>query len=533
MKKTPTVQYLGNGVATDFAYLRANWDEDDIYVYLGDELQTEGYTIIAEDLSEGAVIRFDVAPADGVLITITRILVLERTTHFEESGVFKAEVINDELDRLVAMIQQINETANRGMLLPITVSGANTQLPSPNPGKAIIWNPEGSGFQNSKDNFDDIIANNTLLANSVASNAAKALNSERAAAQSAIAAENSKNEAAQIAIAAEDSARAAEESANEASKYATKAAFGNIGDIKHTTRTDVPNGGAWCDGAEYTKEAFPDVYQMLVDGKISSTDYTTFDDSVSTNGSCGLFALDTATTSFKVPLLKDVYIKAGDTPLIFGAESLPNIKGNTGYNWGGTWEPSGVFASASGSDGVYGGTSGATSRVDFDASRVSSTYQDGAKVNPDHVVYRAYVVLYASAAGASEAQAAEFMTALGGKANVGLDNITAEAKDLIAGLGMPSTQYIELDNITNGAKHTSPANGFFALSAQASQTNADGTIALLNTTKNIISKIMGLVSGNSNGVFVPAGKNDVVQVGIGGSFNTKVLRFIYAEGSKE
>ena len=222
MKKTPTVQYLGNGVATDFAYLRANWDEDDIYVYLGDELQTEGYTIISEDLSEGAVIRFDVAPADGELITITRILVLERTTHFEESGVFKAEVMNDELDRLVAMIQQINETANRGLLLPITVSGANTQLPTPNPGKAIIWNPEGSGFQNSKDNFDDIIANNTLLANSVASNAAKALNSERAAAQSATAAENSKNEAAQIAIAFDNNAEEATEAfnANAAQKQA-------------------------------------------------------------------------------------------------------------------------------------------------------------------------------------------------------------------------------------------------------------------------------------------------------------------------
>ena len=207
LKQTPTVQYIGNGVATEFAYLRASWEESDIYVYLGDELQTNGYTIVTENLSEGAVIRFDIAPAEGELITITRILELERTTHFEESGVFKAEVMNDELDRLVAMIQQINETANRGMLLPITVSGANTQLPTPAPGKAIIWNEQGNGFQNSKDNFDDIITNNTLLANSVAANAAKALNSERTAAQSAIAAENSKNEAAQIAIAFDNNAQ--------------------------------------------------------------------------------------------------------------------------------------------------------------------------------------------------------------------------------------------------------------------------------------------------------------------------------------
>ena len=216
------------------------------------------------------------------------------------------------------------------------------------------------------------------------------------------------------------------------------ATYGNIGDIKYTTRTDIPSGGVWCDGAEYTQAAFPDVYQMLIDGKISSIDFASFEECLSANGVCGLFALDTATTRFKVPKLSGAYIKAGQAPSMFAAESLPNIKGNTGYNWGGTWGPSGVFASASGSDGMFGGTSGITSRVDFNASRVSSTYQDGAKVNPDHVVYRAYVILYASAAEASVAQAQEFMTVLGNKANVGLDNITAGAKNLIAGLGMPS-----------------------------------------------------------------------------------------------
>ena len=549
MKKTPTVQYLGNGVATDFAYLRANWDEDDIYVYLGGELQTEGYTIISEDLSEGAVIRFDVAPADGVLITITRILPLERTTHFEESGIFKAEVMNDELDRLVAMIQQINETSNRGMLLPITVSGANTQLPTPNPGKAIIWNPEGNGFQNSKDNFDDIITNNTLLANSVASNAAKALNSERSAAQSATAAENSKNEAAQIAIAAEDSAQAAEESANEASKYAIKASFGNIGDIKYTSRTDVPNGGAWCDGAEYTQEAFPDIYQMLVDGKISSTDYTTFDNSVSTNGSCGLFALDTATTSFKVPLLTDVYIKAGQAPLMFGAENLPNIRAELVNSPTFTYALSGTASGAfkiTGNDISVGGlnTSGLTRKdtLELDASLSDTRYQDGAKVNPDHVVYRAYIVLYASAAETSVAQAQEFMTALGGKANVGLDNITADAKNLVAGLGMPSDQYIEIDT-TLGKRVAlqnwqAPVDGYIYV---YSKTGARTYIKENNTEFDPLLETKKILYGISapstleieQMIWIQKGYYVAISTNSNATFSLCQVKFIYAEGSKE
>ncbi len=226
------------------------------------------------------------------------------------------------------------------------------------------------------------------------------------------------------------SANEAAASAEEASQYAISASFGNIGDIKYTTRIDIPNGGAWCDGAEYTKTAFPDIYQMLVDGKISSTDYTAFENSVLSNGSCGLFALDMATTSFRVPLLKDVYIKAGDTPLAFGAESLPNITGDI--------QQVGEPDSSSSASGCFQKTRGdskstvttnyasrPTSRYSFDASRSSSTYQDGAKVNPDHVVYRAYVVLYASAAEASEAQAQEFMTALGSKANVDLNNVSS------------------------------------------------------------------------------------------------------------
>lgn len=202
-----------------------------------------------------------------------------------------------------------------------------------------------------------------------------------------------------------------------------------IGSIGYTLRTEVPEGGAWCDGAEYTQAMFPDIYQMLVDGKIQSTTYQNFTSSVSTNGSCGFFALDSSAQKFKVPLLKDVYIKAGQAPSMFGAESLPNITG-TAYNilMGFNQTPYGngaLNATKTGNEGVSGSDYNRRGNISFNASRSSSTYQDGAKVNPDHVVYRAYVVLYASAAEASVAQAAEFMTALGGKAGTDLSNVSS------------------------------------------------------------------------------------------------------------
>ena len=116
---------------------------------------------------------------------------------------------------------------------------------------------------------------------------------------------------------------------------------------------------------------------------------------------------------------------------MFGAESLPNIKG-TAYNilMGLNQTPYGVGAlkaTKTGNEGVSGSDYNRRGNISFDASRSSSTYQDAAKVNLDHVVYRAYVVLYSEAAEASVAQAQEFMTAVSNlntaKANTDLSNV--------------------------------------------------------------------------------------------------------------
>lgn len=219
--------------------------------------------------------------------------------------------------------------------------------------------------------------------------------------------------------------------------------FGNIGDVKYTSRTDTPNGGAWCDGSYYTKAQFPDVYQMLVDGKLLSTTVSDFDAKVSTNGSCGYFALDTSNERFRVPKLADVYIKAGQSSSMFNKESLPNITGSTITDAFSDYSdtlpsPSGAFKGSYEQDGtgmaILNGEAFKTLRVVggiFDASLSSSIYQDGAKVNPDHVIYRAYVILYATAAEVSVAQAAEFIdtvseinTSLVTKADIDGSNIS-------------------------------------------------------------------------------------------------------------
>ena len=116
----------------------------------------------------------------------------------------------------------------------------------------------------------------------------------------------------------------------------------------------------------------------------------------------------------------------------FGAESLPNITGATSlitndnnmFDYGAFYKDS-VNKKA----GIYGNSSGTSSVNAFDASRSSSTYQDGASVQPDHhVVYAYYKVGNTIVADESIdlgnvlTQLAAMQTQLAGKADKDLSN---------------------------------------------------------------------------------------------------------------
>lgn len=256
-----------------------------------------------------------------------------------------------------------------------------------------------------------------------------------------------------------------------------------IGSFGYTLDNVAPEGTVFCDGSEYTQEEYPDFYQSLIDNKRKSVDYATFNSSVSTNGSCGFFGLESTvitlyawedrdyiiytksenplvgdsifdnvgnkrgtitvydggqyiedvnfssnisllapepgvytrsqssditingeyTGKFKVPMLKDVYLKAGQEPVIFGGESLPNIKGIAALggisglsytlacdNYSGCFYH--IYDNEQGSYSITTKTEQKTGLA-LDASRSSKIYQNEAKVNPDYVAYKVYVVL--------------------------------------------------------------------------------------------------------------------------------------------
>lgn len=152
----------------------------------------------------------------------------------------------------------------------------------------------------------------------------------------------------------------------------------------------------------------------------------------------------------------------------FGAESLPNITGATSlitnvddmFDYGAFYKDS-VNKKA----GIYGKSSGTNSINAFDASRSSSTYQDGASVQPDHhVVYAYYKVGNTIVADASIdlgnvlTQLAAMQTQLAGKADKDLSN-TNPSQEFLDSVASGASADVSAAITINATSYTAPAPG--------------------------------------------------------------------------
>lgn len=150
----------------------------------------------------------------------------------------------------------------------------------------------------------------------------------------------------------------------------------------------------------------------------------------------------------------------------FGAESLPNIEGSFATDiYYGYLKSSGCFTTTEGT-----APSGTTSRneagkLGFDASRSSSTYQDGASVQPDHhVVYAYYKVGNTIVADESIdlgnvlTQLAAIQTQLAGKADKDLSN-TEPSQEFLDSVASGASADVSAAITINATSYTAPAPG--------------------------------------------------------------------------
>lgn len=126
---SPRIQYTGDGVQTAFTYPFPIFATADLEVFIDTVLQSADYTVSGAGVSAGGSVTFTTAPASGATLTLRRYLKVERTSDFQESGAFRAKVINDELDREVAMIQQVNADLDRTLHLQPFDPSTSLELP--------------------------------------------------------------------------------------------------------------------------------------------------------------------------------------------------------------------------------------------------------------------------------------------------------------------------------------------------------------------------------------------------------------------
>ncbi|MEQ8667027.1 MAG: hypothetical protein RIC16_15005 [Rhodospirillales bacterium] len=129
---SPRIRYVADGSQTAFTFPFPIFGDADLDVFIADVAATPmtDFTVAGAGSDSGGTVTFTVPPANGAAVTLVRNLTVERTTDFQESGEFRARVINDELDKIVAMIQEAGDAVGRTLRLSDTDDVANLELPA-------------------------------------------------------------------------------------------------------------------------------------------------------------------------------------------------------------------------------------------------------------------------------------------------------------------------------------------------------------------------------------------------------------------
>ena len=115
---TPRAQYTATSGQTVFSYNFPIFEDSDILVYIGSTLQTitTDYTVSGAGTSAGGNVTLTSGASAGDVVTIYRDIPVARTTDYATGGALLAENLNDDLDRLVMMIQQVEYDLNNRCL---------------------------------------------------------------------------------------------------------------------------------------------------------------------------------------------------------------------------------------------------------------------------------------------------------------------------------------------------------------------------------------------------------------------------------
>jgi len=163
------INQLADGIQTVFIYDFIVQEESQMKVYFDDVLQSTGYTVNGVGDDAGGDVTFDVAPADGVTITLQRLVDETQLVDYLPYDPFPAETHEDALDKLTLITQQNSDLGERAVTAPVSDDGTTDYtMPVYNSGKGIMWDEIDKKFTNSDDDLNGITADAQASADAAA-----------------------------------------------------------------------------------------------------------------------------------------------------------------------------------------------------------------------------------------------------------------------------------------------------------------------------------------------------------------------------
>ena len=209
---------------------------------------------------------------------------------------------------------------------------------------------------------------------------------------------------------------------------------------------------------------------------------------------------------------------------------LPDIKGTIGGLAQNGREVSGAFYNLVGTTAQgYGSTAVANYKASFSASKSSAVYGNSETIQPPSSLKLLYYCVGNIVINDAEIDAGALVSQVELKANISLDNINQQAKNLMSRMAMPSNKYIDLTLGASGTTYIAPANGYFYLDKVA------GSDWYYSSMKNEMSGVDLFVDAYRTSpltCIIPAKKSENVFVHYNATGETNCFRFIYAEGEQ-
>lgn len=220
-------KYNANGVTDTFAIPFDEMDDysDEVEVYTVDESDIDNVveTLKAETTDftfSGTNVVFVSAPASGLKVLIRKkAALIQNSFEGDSNGPYPAVEAEAQYDRIVAMIQVLNEKIQRALKWRKSIATASVDPELPDAGDAdelIAWNATGTGLKNAGVSATEVLAAADAAAQSASDAAASAdaaATSESNAALSEAAAQSSEDDAEAAQLAAEAAQLAAEAAA--------------------------------------------------------------------------------------------------------------------------------------------------------------------------------------------------------------------------------------------------------------------------------------------------------------------------------